>query len=60
MDTPPTFRLSGIAVPTNAHSMLDEICEHFVELPDVRRSEGLCSSRATSEQPRLSLLISDW
>ncbi len=40
MDTLPTFRLSGIAVPTNAHSMLDEICEHFVEHADVRRSEG--------------------
>lgn len=40
MDTLQTFRLSGIAVPKNALSMLDEICEHFVEHSDVHRSEG--------------------
>lgn len=39
MDTLQNFRLSGIAVPKNAQSMLDEICEHFVEHSDVLRSE---------------------
>ncbi|GHD12499.1 side tail fiber protein [Tianweitania populi] len=35
-----TFKLSGTARPKNALSMLDEICEHFVEHSDVERSEN--------------------
>src|SRR6218665_3682444 len=32
------FNLSGVALPKNAESMLDEICEHFIEHSDVERS----------------------
>ena len=32
-----TFTLSGIALPANAATMLDEVCEHFVEHAEVRR-----------------------
>ncbi|MBS9721250.1 DUF2218 domain-containing protein [Tianweitania sp. BSSL-BM11] len=35
-----TFKLSGTARPKNALSMLDEICEHFVEHSDVERTEN--------------------
>lgn len=35
------FRLSGTALPTNAISMLDEICEHFVEHAEVERTADL-------------------
>lgn len=35
------FKLSGIALPTDARGMLDEICEHFVEHADVRRNDDL-------------------
>ncbi|WP_445681354.1 DUF2218 domain-containing protein [Radicibacter daui] len=34
------FSLSGIALPQNAEGMLDEICEHFVEHSEVRRTTG--------------------
>jgi NADPH-dependent ferric siderophore reductase len=33
-----TFKLSGTARPKDALSMLDEICEHFVEHSDVERT----------------------
>ncbi|MFN7025754.1 MAG: DUF2218 domain-containing protein [Pseudorhizobium sp.] len=39
MDTLQTYRLSGIALPMDALSMLDEICEHFVEHSDVQRTD---------------------
>lgn len=32
-----TFKLSGIALPANAATMLDEVCEHFVEHAEVQR-----------------------
>ncbi|WP_105384375.1 DUF2218 domain-containing protein [Neorhizobium alkalisoli] len=35
------FKLSGIALPKDAGSMLDEICEHFVEHADVQRTDDL-------------------
>lgn len=35
-----TFKLSGTARPKDALSMLDEICEHFVEHSDVERAEN--------------------
>jgi NADPH-dependent ferric siderophore reductase len=41
-----TFKLSGTARPKNALSMLDEICEHFVEHSDVERTENF--ARLTS------------
>ncbi|MCL6707592.1 siderophore-interacting protein [Pseudomonas sp. R2.Fl] len=31
------FTLSGVAIPVDTGSMLDEICEHFVEHAEVRR-----------------------
>lgn len=35
------FKLSGTALPTDAGSMLDEICEHFIEHSDVHRDGDL-------------------
>ncbi|MET0747162.1 MAG: DUF2218 domain-containing protein [Rhizobium sp.] len=35
------FNLSGVALPHNAASMLDEICEHFVEHSNVERTGDL-------------------
>ncbi|TCV69993.1 NADPH-dependent ferric siderophore reductase [Neorhizobium sp. R1-B] len=35
------FKLSGTALPTDAGSMLDEICEHFVEHAEVQRTGNL-------------------
>lgn len=32
------FKLSGIALPKNAIGMLDEICDHFVEHAEVKRT----------------------
>ncbi|WP_027998841.1 DUF2218 domain-containing protein [Sinorhizobium arboris] len=40
------FRLSGIALPKDAGSMLDEICEHFIEHAEVQRSEDLALLRS--------------
>ncbi|MDX3927000.1 MAG: DUF2218 domain-containing protein [Shinella sp.] len=34
------FKLSGLASPTDAGSMLDEICEHFVEHSEVHRTDN--------------------
>lgn len=36
-----SFRLSGVAVPSSATDMLDEICEHFVEHAEVERAGDL-------------------
>ncbi|WP_075292432.1 DUF2218 domain-containing protein [Pararhizobium arenae] len=36
-----SFTLSGVAVPSSATDMLDEICEHFVEHADVERTGDL-------------------
>jgi NADPH-dependent ferric siderophore reductase len=35
------FNLSGIALPQNAESMLDEICEHFLEHSEVQRTQNV-------------------
>ncbi len=35
------FKLSGTALPKSAGSMLDEICEHFVEHSEVQRTDDL-------------------
>ncbi|MFS2153426.1 siderophore-interacting protein [Rhizobium sp. Rhizsp42] len=40
MNTTQEFKLSGIAIPRDAAQMLSEICEHFVEHADVRRTEN--------------------
>jgi NADPH-dependent ferric siderophore reductase len=34
------FKLTGTALPTDAAGMLDEICEHFVEHSEVRRTDN--------------------
>lgn len=41
MNAVQTFKLSGVAVPTDASGMLHEICEHFVEHSDVQRTDNL-------------------
>ncbi|KRB58385.1 phage tail protein [Rhizobium sp. Root708] len=41
MTTAHDYNLSGVAIPVNPHSLLDEICEHFVEHAEVERSEHL-------------------
>lgn len=38
MNAMQNFKLSGIALPANAPSMLDEVCEHFVEHSEVERT----------------------
>ncbi|MCJ8517455.1 NADPH-dependent ferric siderophore reductase [Pseudorhizobium tarimense] len=40
MNAVAAFNLSGFAIPTNAIGMLDELCEHFVEHSEVRRTEN--------------------
>jgi NADPH-dependent ferric siderophore reductase len=35
------FMLAGVALPTNAAHMLDQICEHFVEHAEVERTPDL-------------------
>lgn len=41
-----SFKLSGIAVPSNAADMLNEICEHFVEHAEVERIGDLALLRS--------------
>lgn len=41
-----SFKLSGIAVPSNAAGMLDEICEHFIEHADVERTGDVALLRS--------------
>ncbi|WP_296432733.1 DUF2218 domain-containing protein [Rhizobium sp. UBA1881] len=39
MNNTQEFKLCGVAIPRDADQMLSEICEHFVEHADVRRTE---------------------
>lgn len=39
-------KLSGIARPVDVTSMLDEICEHFVEHSDVVRKDGIATLKS--------------
>lgn len=48
MNAVPSFKLSGVAVPSNASDMLDEICEHFVEHAEVERHGGLATLRSAA------------
>ncbi|MDI7861579.1 siderophore-interacting protein [Rhizobiaceae bacterium n13] len=43
MNGSPEFKLSGLALPTDAEHMLDEICEHFIEHSEVQRSGNVVS-----------------
>ncbi|MDK1491398.1 DUF2218 domain-containing protein [Sinorhizobium sp. 7-81] len=46
MNAVPSFKLSGVAVPSSAADMLDEICEHFVEHAEVERIDDLAVLRS--------------
>jgi NADPH-dependent ferric siderophore reductase len=52
-----TFKLTGIACPTDAFAMLGEICEHFVEHAAVHRSDDFAV--LTSEVGTASIRIDD-
>jgi len=41
-----TFKLSGVALPSDGAQMLDQICEHFIEHADVKRTGN--AARLTS------------
>jgi NADPH-dependent ferric siderophore reductase len=41
MTVAPEFKLTGIALPTDAVAMLGEVCEHFVEHADVQRNDDV-------------------
>lgn len=41
MTAAPEFKLTGIALPTDAVAMLGEVCEHFVEHADVQRNDDV-------------------
>lgn len=41
------FKLTGVALPKDAQKMLDEVCEHFIEHAEVRRTEN--AATLTSE-----------
>ncbi|MCF6370298.1 DUF2218 domain-containing protein [Rhizobium halophilum] len=41
MNAMPTFKLSGVALPTDPLFMLDEVCEHFVEHSEVQRDQDV-------------------
>jgi hypothetical protein len=47
MNALPQFKLTGVALPKDALKMLDEVCEHFVEHAEVRRTEN--AATLTSE-----------
>lgn len=47
MNALPQFKLTGVALPKDAQKMLDEVCEHFVEHAEVRRTEN--AATLTSE-----------
>ncbi|GLR51013.1 siderophore-interacting protein [Shinella yambaruensis] len=47
MNALPEFKLTGVALPKDAPKMLDEVCEHFVEHAEVRRTEN--AATLTSE-----------
>ncbi len=57
MNVIPQFKLSGIARPKDAASMLDEVCEHFIEHADVQRAGS--TVRMTSETGIADLLLAD-
>lgn len=40
------FKLTGVAQPKDAGQMLDEICEHFVEHAEVKRTDDLALLRS--------------
>ncbi|WP_426129024.1 DUF2218 domain-containing protein [Pararhizobium sp. PWRC1-1] len=46
MNSIPSFKLSGTAIPVSTDHMLDEICEHFVEHADVERNSHLAVLRS--------------
>lgn len=47
MNALPEFKLTGVALPKDAPKMLDEVCEHFIEHAEVRRTEN--AATLTSE-----------
>lgn len=51
------FHLSGVALPHNAESMLDEICEHFVEHSTVERTADF--ARLTSDIGLVTIRLQD-
>lgn len=55
MNAVPSFKLSGVAVPSNAAGMLDEICEHFVEHADVNRIGDLAEFRSEEGLARIRI-----
>ena len=57
MTTARAFTLSGIGRTPNALSMLDEICEHFVEHADVRRDGAM--ALLENEEARVNLAVAD-
>ncbi|MDH4442056.1 MAG: DUF2218 domain-containing protein [Rhizobium sp.] len=57
MTTAPAFKLSGIGRSGNAMSLLDEICEHFVEHADVRRDGA--KAVFDSAEARVNIAVSD-
>jgi NADPH-dependent ferric siderophore reductase len=50
-----SFKLSGVAVPSSAADMLDEICEHFVEHAEVERAGGLAVLRSNAGVARIEI-----
>lgn len=55
MNTVPSFKLSGVATPTDAIGMLDEICEHFVEHAEVERTGDLAVLRSQAGLARIRI-----
>ena len=53
MNAVPSFRLSGVAVPSSATDMLDEICDHFVEHAEVERNGDLAVFRSDAGIARI-------
>ncbi len=50
-----SFKLSGVAIPSNASDMLDEICQHFVEHAEVERSGDLAILRSPAGLARIGI-----
>lgn len=57
MNATQSFKLSGVALASDAAKMLDEICEHFVEHAEVRREGNL--ALLTSRIGTASIRIED-
>ena len=55
MNAVPSFKLSGVAVPSSAADMLDEICEHFVEHAEVERRGDLALLRSPVGLARIEI-----